>query len=945
MTKVQAKEKIKQLIERYQNLTAQEKLMNEETTKAKFIRPLFEALGWDFEEDVLLEDKISHGRVDYNFQIDGKTKFFLEAKSLKADIDNLEYAKQATNYAWLKNINWAILTDFCGIRIFYPAEKGQVKSFIHLNMDSFLESFEKLWLLSKESFQNDLLDKEASEYGAKPEEIKVGQQLSEDMNSWRLSLSEHFKTWNQKLTDKDIDEGVQKILDRFIFVRSCEDRGLENDSLRSKYRIWQDDGRKGNFLAHLKLFFAEYKKNYNSGLFDDHPCMDWEIASDCFDGIINGLYKSKNGQEYDFSVINADVLGGVYEQYLGHLLSKSADGDDSKKKRKSQGIYYTPTFIVDYIVQNTLGKVLQEKPPIEIADLKILDPACGSGSFLIKAFDYLVTYEAVKESHNKFDLKTKLGKLQQAFQKHDGLKEPSTTDKLNILRNNIYGVDLDEQAVEIAQLNLLLKTLDKKQELPHLGNIRIGNSLIDDPKIAGDRAFNWNDEFSEVMKDGGFDIIIGNPPYIKEYVNKSAFDGLHNNPYYQGKMDLWTLFACKAIDLLKDGGYLSFIAPNNWLTNAGASIFRNKILAEGEIVKFIDFGDYKVFEEAGIQTMIFVFQKKKPQSSYKVSYEKINDKDISADNLINSFNSTRKDQINGIEIAEINLEPNKLQDKLITFSSGLKNELLNKIENQKNFVLQDNEVAQGIVGAPDQCFITKNISDFTDNEKKYLKNFHTSANRYFAGKSSEYIFYLSEKNFSGKKINDYPNIFNHFEPHRNLLEQSKIKYGTPNKPYFYLHRERDENFFTKGPKIIAQSRTSYPSFCYTEDEYYGSRALNFIKTDRINLKYLTALLNSRVAYFWLKNKGKQLGDMLQIDKGPLMVTPLLKTDSEKEKMITGLVDRILGLNKELQSIDRGTNRWNQISTEIQKTDQLIDQKVYELYGLNKKEIEIIEGAK
>lgn len=941
MTKEQAVIKVQSLIERYNSLTPGEKKMNEEMTKARFIRPLFESLGWNFEEDVLLEDNISNGRVDYNLQINGRTKFFLEAKPLKADLDSFEYSKQATNYAWLKNVNWAVLTDFEGIRIFYPAERGQAKACLRLDMKDYIPSFDDLWVLSKESFQKDLIDLQAVKWGAKPEQIKVGQQLAEDMNTWRKSLSNHFKTWN-KLQDKDLDEGVQKILDRFIFIRSCEDRMLENDSLRSKYRIWQEQGRKGNFLAHLKPFFAEYKKNYNSGLFDDHPVMDWEISSECFDEIINGLYRSKNGQEYDFSIIDADVLGSVYEQYLGHLLQKSDDGDTSKKKRKSQGIYYTPTFIVDYIVNNTLGKMLQEKSPQEIAHLKILDPACGSGSFLIKAFDLLTDYYYLQKVNEKFDTKTKIGKLQQAFRKRDGVGELPVSQKMSILRNNIYGVDLDEQAVEIAQLNLLLKTLEKKQELPHLSNIKIGNSLIDDPTIAGEYAFNWNERFPGVMKDGGFDVIIGNPPYIKEYVNKSAFDGLHTSPYYQGKMDIWTLFACKAIDLLKDGGCFSFIAPNNWLTNAGASIFRNKILSEGEIVSFIDFGDYRVFEEAGIQTMVFVFQKKKPEQSYKVLYEKIVDKNISTDKLIASLNSAKSNQIDGIEIETVNLQPDKMLNKSITFSSDQRNELLDKIESRKNFILQDNEVAQGIVGAPDQCFIAKNISNFTDEEKKYLKTFHTSASRYFTNQSPLFIFYISEKNFKNNSISNYPNIEHHFKPYKNLLQASKVKYGTPNKPYYYLHRERDEKFFLKGAKIVSQSRVANPSFCYTEDEYYGSRALNYIITDRINLRYLTALLNSRLTYFWLKNRGKQLGDLLQIDKGPLTSIPILTASIEKETKVVELVNKIIELNKVFSTVEKNTNRWNQINTEIQKTDDLIDQKVYELYGLNNKEVEIIE---
>ena len=213
--------------------------------------------------------------------------------------------------------------------------------------------------------------------------------------------------------------------------------------------------------------------------------------------------------------------------------------------------------------------------------IKVLDPACGSGSFLIKAL------EAIAEKYKEFG-------------------SDNEHIKRQILLENIYGVDLDMQAVEIARLNLLINSLDTKEVLPMLDkNIKNGNSLIfgTDEELEKQfgknwrdkKPFNWQEQFPQVFKQGGFDVIIGNPPYIKEDVNKNAFDGLHNSSYYQGKMDLWTMFACISIDLLKDGGTMSFIAPNSWVSNAGASIFRDKILREGELKAFIDFGDYKVF--------------------------------------------------------------------------------------------------------------------------------------------------------------------------------------------------------------------------------------------------------------------------------------------------------------------------------------------------------------
>ena len=499
----------------------------------------------------------------------------------------------------------------------------------------------------------------------------------------------------------------------------------------------------------------------------------------------------------------------------------------------------------------------------------------------------------------------------------------------------------------------------QRELLPNLAhNIECGNSLISGKetglkKYFGEnwkekKPFNWQEKFTDVFKQGGFDVIIGNPPYIKEFVEKSAFDGLHDSPYYQGKMDIWTLFACKAIDLLKEGGHFAFIAPNNWLTNAGASIFRNKILKEGEIIKFIDFGDFKVFEDAGIQTMIFIFKKIIPRENYVINYAKIKNKNIKNEDLIKFLKLNLQSKSSDIESININVKPKILVDRSISFFNNEKDGVLTKIASRQNFILNDNEVGQGIVAAPDKYFLVKNKKDFDNNEIQYIKKYYTSTEKFNTGASKNYIFYISNKNFKGNNLADFPNIKNHFEPYKKILASAKIKYGTPDKPYFYLHRERDEKFFEKGKKIVCGVRTLKPSFYFTEDEYYGSRALNFIKSERIDLKYLAGILNSNLVYFWLKNKGKQLWDLLQIDKGPLLQIPILKSDDkEDKKQLIQLVDKITRLNQSLQKLDpiMDEKEYNEVKEKIEKTDKEIDKKVYELYGLKEEEIRVVGGNK
>ncbi len=426
----------------------------------------------------------------------------------------------------------------------------------------------------------------------------------------------------------------------------------------------------------------------------------------------------------------------------------------------------------------------------------------------------------------------------------------------------------------------------------------------------------------------GFDIVIGNPPYIKEYTNREAFNGLHGSSCYQGKMDIWYLFACTGIDFLKSNGCLCFIATNNWTTNAGASKFRNKIINDSKILKLVDFGAHMIFENADIQTMIMLFQKNTCIDNYSFDYRRLN------------TNETDPYDISGILMRTspkgtyLNPKINRANfvDTIFRFNDDSKEALLSKLKRVSNFMLNENEVAQGIVGAPDKAFIIDKSEshEYNEIEKKHIKEFHTNASRYYTKPSNKMIFYLCEKNYSLNMMDICPNILEHFEPYKETLINARIKYKTPTKKYFYLHRERDDMFFVNGPKIICSTRTDIASFTFTEDSFFGSRALNFIVTKRINNRYLCAILNSSLSTFWLKNKGKLTGNMLQVDKSHLLNIPILKSnDAIVEIKISDLIDKIIDLKK------------HDIDTAI--LEKQIDQLVYELYGLTEEEIAIVEG--
>ncbi|MFA5780269.1 MAG: N-6 DNA methylase [Elusimicrobiota bacterium] len=595
--KEKAKKEITRLIEKYEVEKSAGKISHytEEETKKGFIDPLFESLGWDTQnrDEVGLETNISGGRVDYSFKLGGIVKFFVEAKPLKADLNNPEFSKQAINYSWHKGVVWAILTDFESIKVFNAEVKTKhifESLLFEIKYADYISNFEQLFLLSKESITNGLLDKEAEKWGKKIKKQPVSKQILDDLLKAREKLTSNIlKNSKSKISETDLDESVQRILDRLIFIRTCEDREIEKNYLRSAVR-----DRRQILNNELKRIFREFDDGYNSKLFDKHICDDLTIDDEVLKEVIESLYQTPDGNiHYDFGVINSDVLGSIYEQYLGHILKKTSTTTKLKEThqhRKEQGIYYTPTYIVDYIVKNTVGEILKTAKSKTVRKLRILDPACGSGSFLTRAFDELVDYWVGQN------------KKQSEF---------GTVQKTEILSNNIYGVDLDKQAVEITQMNLLLKTLYTRERLPMLKNIRCGNSLIDDPKIAGNKAFKWEEEFKELISEGGFDVIIGNPPYVDiKGMDPSAVDYLFDKYFStENRINLYASFVEKAINLLKKDGYFSFIIPNSILYNDSYKKLREFIIKSTSIKKIVRLPD-NIFEEAKVETIILVLQKR-----------------------------------------------------------------------------------------------------------------------------------------------------------------------------------------------------------------------------------------------------------------------------------------------------------------------------------------------
>jgi len=499
-TKSEAFEEIKRLVSRYHEAVQRNEAdrLKEEEVKQGFILPLFKALNWETENyrEVSAEENISKKRVDYGFKLNGITKFYVEVKSFREQLDE-NYAKQAIQYSYLKSVTWAVLTNFAELRVYNADWKSSItaqKLFLQFSASEFVTKFDQLWLLSRDSVTIAELDELAENYGKKEKKIpvtSVTDQLFLDLIDWRRKLTKEITSSRSNLrevkTDEVMDEAVQRILDRLIFIRVCEDIPIESSYLLSLLRRWEEGGKDKPLYQQLIIIFKEFDVSYNSKLFADHPADRLDISDQCLVGIINGMYDNPEGYPYDFSAIGVEVLGTIYEQYLGYILAKhrrKAKIIESYARRKKMGIYYTPTYVVDYIIRNTVLEFSQQHPNKEPT---VLDPACGSGSFLTAAFKGL----------------------------EDAYKATKFEDKIRLLENSIFGVDLDQKAVEIAQLSLLLKILTQRTLLPYLDpNVKVGNSLTRNQNLLGTGGFDWEEKFPKQMSEKGFDIVVGNPPYI-----------------------------------------------------------------------------------------------------------------------------------------------------------------------------------------------------------------------------------------------------------------------------------------------------------------------------------------------------------------------------------------------------------------------------------------------
>jgi hypothetical protein len=880
------------------------------------------------------------------------------------------------------------------------------------------------------------------------------------------------------------DSKVFQLFENIPFLNGGLFECLDSEDRTIKIDCFSDNSENESLLKVPDyLFFGEQQYVDLSDYFDDRAYKNAPVQ-----GLMNILksYKftiAENTPIEEEIALDPELLGKVFENLLANY-----NPETQTTARKQTGSFYTPREIVNFMVDESLlhyfdSYIECNKLNIEfktkirtllsytdnhlefneneietlinaIDNIKIFDPACGSGAFPMGVLHKLVYILAKLDFDNKrwkdkqidkvnkainsakeiqdnyiretviADLERNISLIDEAF--NNNSNELDYGRKLYLIENCIYGSDIQPIAVQISKLrffislivdqkvndtkfnrgilslpnletkfvaantiktvikpdvSLFRQKIDSKEnelveirkkyfsantkkkkedlrkkdhsirteikklyEIAGMNNVDASQLAFWDPYDQNSHADFFDSEWMFGITDG-FDIVIGNPPYIKEYTNRKAFDGLRSSPYYQGKMDIWYLFACHGFDWLKKStGVLTYIATNNWVTNAGASKMRNKIINDSKIEKMIDFGSYMIFENADIQTMIMIFRNDSAKDNYQFDYRRLKGSGRTFSDVLDILSIQENEHA---EYLTPIIEKAQFLDKTITFSNDSSDNILNKIESKRNFILDELlEVAQGIVAPQDsvnkasqkklgddfkigdgifvlntQELNSLNLSEF---EKGLIKPFFSTVelNRYYGdSNNNNWVIYTDSSFKQLNSIKPYPKIKKHLDKFLEIITSDNAPYG--------LHRARKEQFFV-GEKIVSLRKCLQPTFTYTNFDCYVAQTFFIIKSTRIDFKYLTGLLNSALVEFWLKNKGKMQGTNYQIDKEPLIEIPIFKASNPQP--IVRLIDIIL---KEKQKDKKA---------ETKDFENQIDALVFNLYGLTTEEVTTVMNS-
>ena len=998
---------------------------DEANTRVDFIDKFFELLDWDVRNtqgyseiyrEVVREDKvIVEGKPkapDYSFRIGGRKFFFVEAKKPCVNIkEDRDPAFQVRRYGYTAKLSLSILTDFEEFAVYDTRikpnknDKASVArvfycDFMDLlkqnNINPEITNFEYIYsIFSKEAILKGSFDRYIEENKKKKGTSEVDKEILNLIDNWRCELARNIALRNKELDVHNLNLAVQKIIDRIIFLRIAEDRNME------KYGSLQVITKENDVYKKLISIFIKAENKYDSGLFAGENWLN-DLLID--DKVISSMIKSFYYPEcpYELSILPIEILGNTYEQFLGKKIrltdTHQAKIEEKPEVRKAGGVYYTPQYIVDYIVENTVGEKIKRKKPEDIESLTVLDPACGSGSFLVRAYSFLLKHHIKYYCQkSKIDTALKKGKI---YQVDETTYYLSTSEKQNILLNNIYGVDIDEQAVEVTKLSLLLKLMENEniesegmlfkhsdlKILPDLSNnIKCGNSLIgsdfyddknlslfDKEEMRKVNAFDWDKEFPEIFARGGFDCVVGNPPYLRiqglqEYHGQQIDYFIEKYKSAIKRFDLYILFLEKAFKLLSENGKLGYICPHKFLNSDAGSGIRDIILKNKSLERIISFGHNLIFQNASTYTGLVFLSNNNNIFKY-FEFSNI-EKNISI--LINNLSD--KDyaiyELNNLKSSAWALTSKKLKlvlDKI--FSQP------DRIENTFKMILQ------GVVTGIDDIYFLKKLnitneksdtlelySEYENQnikiEKELLKPIlkGDDIKKYSPLNYVNYCIYpykivnkktviLEEKEFS--KL--YPLGFSYLKKYKKILTNLRIKFKTNPKYWYSCHRSRPMELFEDIRIITPYASLGCNMTLSAAGIYHNTKVYSIIPLDKYNNienKYFwMGIFNSKIMWFFMKNTGYVLrGGYFTFTSDYLKPFPikLIDFNNKKEKSqhdnMVSLVGQMLEAQKEYQSAksEADKNFWKK---KIELLDRQIDNLVYELYELTPEEIKIVEES-
>lgn len=937
---------------------------DEASVRQEFLDPLFRALGWDVENkrglipqhrEVELESRTEiagrQKRADYLFRTDRQDRFVCEAKK-PAEKLHAGYAFQAKRYAWNKGLVLAVLSDFEEMKIYLVGSKphpdeveaGEWKTWHFLE---YAKAAPEIWnLLSRDAVAGGSIEKLVASLPRKPaRKTKAKQQwlfkpdraraidadFLDFLDEARRGLASDLIRHNDRadlLEGTRLDEAVQRILDRLLFLRICEDRDIDTGRpLANILKTWRD--RKDtplwrDIVAHFRALDrrpASHIPYFNGNLFKEHFSETLDVGDEWISGFLEET--GDEASAYLFNVIPVEILGTIYERFLGKTVRPHGRGvviEEKPEVRKAGGVYYTPRYIVDYIVEQTLGNLLEGKSPQDSLKLRVLDPACGSGSFLIRAYERLCEHWQIA-----------LTKNESLRRKADCWTDPDTGDvhltsdlKRRILTASIYGVDLDPGAVEVSQLSLYLKmlegesrtTLAKNRELfgpdvpllpPLQDNVKCGNSLIaSDFSVNPDdltrvRAFDWPEGFREIMQAGGFDAVIGNPPYGAE--NDEASTVYLRATYSSAgrEADTYALFMEQAVRLARPLGFVSMIVPTGWYSGSRFPLLRRFIACQTDPTIFINL-PYDIFADAWVDTTIFVATKRATPTEWP--------RTTAHTSFLRTF--PKRHAINSV--AEFG---NDLQttDFAEWFANG----------DDTYLTYADSRATALIRGIENRCVP---FSDYADIQRGVTP------------------FHLTES----------PTHATSLPAFNGTVRRYSLEDGEPRFIRFddTLAEPKPTRYF-QGPRLLIReliSRQFQVQAVLARKDFVTNKSMQSVlqRPNCPSLSFLLGCFNSRLLswLFLQKSNIAQRDDFPKIVLKETRSLPFPRIDLSnpssraRHDKLVALVDKMLLLVPKLRSAKSEGDRAT-LQNAVSATDRAIDALVYELYGLTAEEIALVEG--